>query len=145
MAVGLAIVSVTLAVIVTSAVLVLLRGRRRLAAIPSVFRCKIIPSVAHSTDRQWPRRTCHAMWAHDVLVLYAGFIRTHITVLAVHFAEGAVSTASEPVRGLGPAPVVLTMQLDDGTRALLAAERAAGALVAGPFLAALVSSGRSTT
>jgi len=143
------------AVIVVSAALVLTllaaaaataRARHRTAHMRSAFRCKVaIAARPGDVVMRWPRQTAYAVWVHDVLVLFDGITRTHAQPYAVHFAEGSVETSPTPVKGLGPWPVVLAMQLDDGRHALLAADRSAGALVAGPFLAALVPTRKPVT
>ena len=132
-------VSLLLTAVVVPAAVVL-HARRRTSSIRASFRCKIaLPAGSAATAVQWPRRVAYAVWVHDVLVEFSGLTRTRTKTYAVHFAEGAVSAAPRSVTGLGPSPVVLAMQLDDGSSALLAAERASGALVVGPFLAALVA------
>jgi hypothetical protein len=123
-----------------------MRARRRAATLRSTFRCKV--AVTERPDDgapHWPRQTSYGLWVHDVLVLFSGFARTHAQPYAVHFAEGSVETSPKPVKGLGPWPVLLAMQLDDGRHVLLAADRSAGALVAGPFLAALVPTTKPVT
>src|SRR6059058_2971792 len=124
------------AVIVVSAALVLTllaaaaataRARHRTAHMRSAFRCKVaIAARPGDVVMRWPRQTAYAVWVHDVLVLFDGITRTHAQPYAVHFAEGSVETSPTPVKGLGPWPVVLAMQLDDGRHALLAADRAGG-------------------
>ena len=111
-----------------------------------LIRCKIaVASRPGDVSVRWPRQTCYGLWVHDVLVLFSGLTRTRAQPYAVHFAEGAVETSPMPVKGLGPWPVMLAMQLDDGRHALLAADRSAGALVAGPFLAALMPTRKPVT
>lgn len=127
-------------------VVAMVRARRRTARLRNAFRCKIaVAARPGDKELRWPRQISYGLWVHDVLVLFGGLAREHAQPYAVHFAEGAVETSPRPVKGLGPWPVVLAMQLDDGRHALLAADRSAGALVAGPFLAALVPSGRTAT
>lgn len=126
--------------------LVTLRARRRTARLRNAFRCKIAVAARPGDPAvHWPRQTCYGLWVHDVLVLFSGLARTKAQTYAVHFAEGAVETSPMRVKGLGPWPVMLAMQLDDGRHALLAADRAAGALVAGPFLAALMPTRKPVT
>jgi len=130
----------------TAVVLVTLRARRRTSCLRNAFRCKIAVAASPGDAAvRWPRQTCYGLWVHDVLVLFSGVARTHAQPYAVHFAEGAVETSPVPVKGLGPWPVMLAMQLDDGRHALLAADRSAGALVAGPFLAALMPTRKPVT
>ena len=122
------------------AAIAVVAGQQRAAALPDAFRCKL--ALASKDDRvayQWPRHVSHAVWVHDVLIVLDGLSRTRIRPLAVHFAEGSVATMMRPVSGLGPRPVVMALETDDGRQALLAAPRSSGALVAGPFLAALLS------
>jgi len=124
---------------VTVGAVAMARARRRTARLRNAFRCKVaVAARPGELEMRWPRRVSYGVWVHDVLVLFEGLARAHAQPYAVHFAEGAVETSPIPVKGLGPWPVVLAMQLDDGRHALLAADRSAGALVAGPFLAALV-------
>ena len=138
--------SAALATCLVAAALVALRARRRTATLRSAFRCKIaVASRPGAADMRWPRKTSDGVWVHDVLVLFSGVARSHAHPYAVHFAEGAVETSPQPVKGLGPWPVVLAMQLDDGRQALLAAERSADGLVVGPFLAALMPSRKPVT
>src|SRR5947209_11354630 len=124
----------------------MMRARRRTARLRNSFRCKVaIAARPGEVEMRWPRQISYGLWVHDVLVLFDGVARAHARPYAVHFAEGAVETSPTPVKGLGPWPVVLAMQLDDVRHALLAADRSAGALVAGPFLAALVPSRKQVT
>ena len=140
------VLSAALAVTVTVGAVAMARARRRTARLRNSFRCKVaVAARPGQLEMRWPRRTSYGVWVHDVLVLFDGVARAHAQPYAVHFAEGAVETSPRPVKGLGPWPVVLAMQLDDGRHALLAADRSAGALVAGPFLAALVPTRKPVT
>jgi len=122
------------------------RSRQRTARLRDSFRCKMaVAARPGELEMRWPRQISYGLWVHDVLVLFDGVARAHARPYAVHFAEGAVETSPTHVKGLGPWPVVLAMQLDDGRHALLAADRSAGALVAGPFLAALVPTRKPVT
>ena len=114
--------------------------RHRPASLPNAFRCKVaIASRGEIVSYAWPRRTSYAVWVHDVLVVFDGFGRTRIRPLAVHFADGPVAPMVHPASGLSSRPVVMSLELDDGRHALVAASRSARALMAGPFLAALIS------
>lgn len=133
------VLGTALATTLVVAAVMTLRARRRTARLRSAFRCKLaVSATSGDLEPRWPRQASYGLWVHDVLVLFSGVARTHAHPYAVHFAEGVVETSPEPVKGLGPWPVVLAMQLDDGRHALLAADRGAGASVAGPFLAALM-------
>ena len=138
------VLSAALILTFLAAALVTLHSRRRTAHLRGSFRCKLaVAEKPGQLQMRWPRQTSQGLWVHDVLVLFSGVPRSHVQPYAVHFAEGAVEASPRPVKGLGPWPVVLAMQLDDGRHALLAADRSAGALVAGPFLAALGPTGKS--
>jgi hypothetical protein len=147
------VTSVVAALILVAALIALagalawtMRARHRISSTRSAFRCKVaISATGEAAGVRWPRRTAYAVWVHDVLVHFRGVTRTRTETFAVHFAEGAVTEAPRPVKGLGPSPVVLAMHLDDGRYALLAAERSSGALVVGPFLAALVTTGKTAS
>ena len=114
--------------------------RHRPACMPNAFRCKVaIASRGEIVSYAWSRRASYAVWVHDVLVVFDGFGRTRIRPLAVHFADGPVAPMIRPTRGLSSRPVVMSLELDDGRHALVAASRSAKVLMAGPFLAALIS------
>jgi hypothetical protein len=107
--------------------------------MPGSFRCKVradqLPVAGLKV--RWSRRASRAAWVHDSLVVASGFWLVRVHALTVHFAEGAVETAPVgAVRGLGANPVMLSLQLDGGGQALLAAPRTARGRVAGPYLVA---------
>lgn len=112
--------------------------RRTLAARPTAFRCKIRPAVSVTGQPvRWPRRVADAMWVHDSLLIMDGWCRARVRPLPIRFADGAIEAApASSVRGLGPAPLLLSLRLDDGRDAILAAPRAARSLIAGPYLVA---------
>lgn len=140
------VLGAALLVTALACLVVTLRARQRTARLRNSFRCKVaVAARPGELVLRWPRQIAYGLWVHDVLVLFDGLTRAHAHPYAVHFAEGAVETSPTPVKGLGPWPVVLALQLDDGRHALLAADRSAGALVAGPFLAALVPSRKPVT
>jgi hypothetical protein len=138
---------VTVVVALTALVVALLtaavtavRARNRVASLPNAFRCKVAVATAGDHVRyQWPRRSSYAVWVHDVLIVFEGLTCTRVRSYAVHFAEGPVATMVHPVDGLDARPVVMSVETDDGSHALVAAPRTSGALVAGPFIAALLS------
>jgi hypothetical protein len=97
-----------------------------------------------SATVRWPWRPSYAIWVHDSLVVLSGMLRPRVRPLAVHFAEGAVTGGQACTRlGIGPDPVFLSLELDDGTHVILAAPRSARSLVAGPYLAALLTAAPS--
>jgi len=132
--------------VVVGAVLSAWATRRRLSAQPETFRCKLAcaPATDDGADVRWPRAVSHASWAHDVLVVSAGRLHTAVRAIGVHFAEGPIEQRTRP-GGFGKQPVILALQLDDGTRMWLASRRRDRLLAAGPFLAAIAMSERATT
>lgn len=114
-----------------------LRARRWARSLPRTFRCKLtLDSESGRIAVRWPRRTSQAVWINDVLLLYSGFWYHRARPYHVHFAEDLYSCSSERVSGLGPAPIVLPVELNDGRRALVAASRGSEEVLAGPFCAA---------
>jgi hypothetical protein len=122
-----------------AAVFVKARHQRR---VPDSFRCRMRirnprlrrGSSARHSQPGW------ASWAHGVLLVRTGLLG-RVDVLPVRFPEGAVtSTSREEARGLGPAPIMVLLRLDDNRLIELAAPAEAHDLVAGPFLAACVMS-----
>jgi hypothetical protein len=114
--------------------------RHRPASIPNAFRCKfVVASSRKGASYDWSRRVAYAVWVHDVLVVFDGFARTRVRPYAVHFVEGPIAPMIRPASALGARPVVMSLELDDGRHALVAASRSARELMAGPFLAALIS------
>ena len=89
-----------------------LRTRRALSSLPDAFRCKVRPAGASPrTGRaRWSRRTCHAVWLHDSLVVVDGIWRARVRPLAVRVAEGAVENAPlGEVSGLGSHVVLMSL------------------------------------
>jgi hypothetical protein len=145
MVLALAVTVTALACLVVGALIAIAWTRRLFAASPKAFRCKIGTRVSagagkHLTTMRWPWIPSYAVWVHDSLVVVSGLVRTRIRPLAVHFAEGAVGNPHNyRLSGIGPDPVFLTLELDDGSQVVLAAPRSVRSLVAGPYLAALLT------
>jgi hypothetical protein len=118
-----------------------LRTKRTLSSLPDAFRCNVraIGGKPTASRRRWPRRTSHAVWLHDSLIVVDGVCRARVRPFAVRVAEGAVDTAPlGEVPGLGGHVVLMSLRLDDGTHVLVAAPESARALISGPYLAAQV-------
>lgn len=117
-----------------------LRTRRALSSLPDAFRCKVTAVVGTpASRRRWPRRTCHAVWLHDSLIVVHGTWWARVVPFAVRVAEGAVDTAPPgEVSGLGGHVVMMSLRLDDGSHVVVAAPESARALISGPYLAAQV-------
>jgi hypothetical protein len=118
-----------------------LRTRRLLLSLPGAFRCKVgyLGGTSSEPRRRWPRRTCHAVWLHDSLIVVDGLWRPRVRPFAVRVAEGAVDTAPRgEVSGLGAHVVMMSLRLDDERHVIVAAPESARALISGPYLAAQV-------
>jgi hypothetical protein len=114
------------------------RTRRFLSRLPTAFRCTL--HVADVRRHWWQRsrgRTGWGVWLHDSLVIASGALRVRVSLIPVHFVEGTVDEAVAQRRfGRSRELVQLSLQLDDGTDAVLTARRSAASLVAGPYLVA---------
>ncbi len=119
-------------------------SRRNFTRAPGTFRAKLRLTAdgASPAGTSWPRSAVDARWAHDVLLVHRGFARARYIALPVAEASGPV-VAGEPgqIKGLGTRPVVLTLTLDDGRTAEVAARPADRDDMVGPYAAALASTG----
>jgi hypothetical protein len=135
------LLALAFAVLAESALLVTMLDRaRRQRRGPDVFRCRTRrPDPRDRGAETYGRsRLGWASWAHGVLLLHVGHLG-RVDAFPVRFPEGTVRRISrETAKGLGPAPVMVLLRLDDGGLVELAARREARELVAGPFLAACV-------
>jgi hypothetical protein len=116
-----------------------LLARRRFTREELTFACKVrwTDDVAWPALARWPRWRARAVWMHDVLIVHQGILRPHTTALPARNADRAIqATCRAEVPGLGAAPVVLTLNLDDGRRAEVAAREADLNALAGPFVTA---------
>jgi hypothetical protein len=140
MRVGL-LADVVVVLVLTSAVLgtVAAVGRSRFTRDPRSFRCRV--------RRTWPGRdrrarwrwfATHAMWAHDVLLLRAGFLRLGLTALVVCPARDArvEPLPGADVRRLGGHPMSLRLTLADGGMMEIAVAEERRTDLVGPFLTA---------
>jgi hypothetical protein len=118
------------------------RGRRAFRTSPGAFRCNVrlrseqqVPGIAST----WARRPCHALWAHDVLVVRRGLLRPRLWFLVARMAEGdLVELNPRLVRGLGRRPVSVKILLDDHQEIEVAAGHGDRSLLVGPFVAVAV-------
>src|SRR4051794_30830504 len=119
-------------------------ARRSLSSMPQAFPCKIgiAPRGAAARNNRWPRRVSYATWVDNALVVADGLLRARVRMVNVRVAQGMVDQpAMGRPSGLGARPVYLSLQLDDGVQVVVAAPHGAESLVAGPYLAALLSTG----
>jgi hypothetical protein len=119
------------------------RQRAAFGRTDSAFACKLRAPNGHSwttgLPARWPRRRSRAMWVHDVLVIHGGLFRPRTLAVPARIPEEAIRYAADKsVRGLGDAPLVLRLRLDDGDLIEVAANEAHRTLLVGPFLAAAI-------
>jgi len=116
-------------------------ARRSLSSMPQAFPCKIgITPRSAGPNIRWPRRVSYATWVDNALIVADGLLRAKVRMVNVRVAEGMVDRpAMGRPSGLGVRPVYLSLQLEDGLQVVVAAPRGAESLVAGPYLAALLS------
>jgi len=137
-------------VLATALVIVALAGaalsswqRHRFGGAGETFSCRIRPVAGSPAG--WSTRPskgrARARWVHDVLLVQRGRLLPRVVALPVRLPEDSIR-AAEPgeVSGLGPTPLVIELRLDDGPLLAVAAAARDRTLLAGPFLAAAVSS-----
>jgi hypothetical protein len=128
--------------LLSGAVLVGVWVRWRFARAPGAFRCRFrAPDrpVAGFAER-WDRRRTNAVWVHDVLLVQRGLLRPRVVALPVRIPEDVIRyVPAEDMRGLGSAPQVLGLRLDDGQIIEVATASAAHSVVVGPFVAAAMT------
>jgi hypothetical protein len=120
------------------------RQRRRFEAVGDTFTCRV--RLVAGSSRNWPsaRRDGgpgRGVWAHDVLLVQRGRWRPRLLALRVRLPEDSIQVAARnEFRGLGRAPVIIDLRLDDGALVRVAARQRDRDELAGPFLAAAVAS-----
>jgi hypothetical protein len=121
----------------------LVRRRNRIVRAEAMFRCKVRLVEGRTggvLGNHWPRRSGYGIWAHDVLILHRGLALTNIVAMVCRTAHGAVAARPYTVSGMGPAPQVLRLELDDRTLVEVAALRGERENLAGPYVTALFGS-----
>lgn len=106
---------------VVGALVASLLSRRSFKRRPGVFPAKlrVVAAESSTSATRWPRRVAYVRWVHDVLLVQKGLALARTEALPV-VASGPSTQLSEEIRGLGDAPVVMTLVLDDGTSVDLA-------------------------
>lgn len=130
------VLSAAVVALVCAGVAVLVR-RRRIMTASGVFRCRLRSSSwgLDTLTQSWSRRVAHAVWVHDVLVVYRGIAMSRVLLLACRFAEDLEDGPSS-LRRLGPCPLLLRLRLDDGAIVEVAAPRRSCPDLVGPYVAA---------
>jgi hypothetical protein len=97
-----------------------LLSRRSFKRRPGVFPAKLrVVTDDATTPTTWPRRLAYAQWVHDVLLVQKGLALLRTEALPVA-ATGSSTKLTDEIRGLGNAPIVTTIVLDDGSSVDLA-------------------------
>jgi hypothetical protein len=119
-------------------------GRQRFRRAGDAFRCRV--RTSGYTSAIWPRlrrrwsRRMWARWADDVLIVRRGPVLPRTVPLRAHVLRTSVYAVSlREARRLGSDPIAIDLEVGDGSRIELAAQREARLSLVGPFLAAAVS------
>jgi hypothetical protein len=142
------ILTALLVLLPVGAILAGVRTRVHFARTDGAFRCKIRAPYDRLTDirPQWPRCRTRARWVNDVLLIEHGLLRPRTLALPGRIPDDVIRQANTwEVTGLGVDPVVLVLQLDNGSIAEIAARHRDGRLLVGPFLAAAIPHRPGTT
>jgi hypothetical protein len=101
-----------------------LLSRRSFKRRPGVFPAKlrVVSGEVAMLKDSWPRRLGYAWWVHDVLLVQHGvaLVRTEAYPVAGLSASSTSEDTGE-IRGLGDAPLLMTLELDSGSSIELAA------------------------
>jgi hypothetical protein len=138
---ALLIVAAALIGLLVSPIVLGIMARRRVAATPGVFRCRVRTRGCdrRTLSRLWSRPRTWAHWTHDVLLIHRGLWHPTVEVLPVRFPDGAMAhAAAYETAGLGVEPLLLVLRCDDETLVEVVASGADRTLLAGPFLAAAI-------
>jgi hypothetical protein len=139
----LVVLATALVTIVLTGAAVSRRQSRRFEAVGDTFTCRV-RLVAGSPPGWQSRRTRgpdRGLWVHDVLLVQRGRWLPRLVAMRVRLPEDSIRVVPRSeFRGLGPAPVVIDLRLDDGALVTVAARPWDREQLAGPFLAAAVES-----
>jgi hypothetical protein len=118
-----------------------LLSRRAFTRAPGVFRAKLRATAGTSPGfgPSWPRQPVYARWVHDVLLVHQGLALVRNRALPVAQVPGPLVPAGpSEVKRLGPAPVTLSVVLDNGAVLQVAAAPEAREDLGGPFATVVV-------
>jgi len=116
--------------------------RDRLIRSGESFPCRVRSSggAGLGSRNRWLRGRARAMWVRDVLVLQRGHLVPRTLALSVRLPDDAIREAGRgEVRGLGRDPLIVKLRLEDGPLVEVAGRSRDSTLLAGPFLAAVVT------
>jgi hypothetical protein len=118
---------------------------RRVARADGAFRCRIRLSAGRCQQwrrlpRRWSRRRLRARWVGDQLVVW----RRPVLLTSVGFQgrvsrDGVYRLPTMEVAGLGYRPLVVELELGDGSRIELVTYEWARADLVGPYLSAALN------
>jgi hypothetical protein len=100
--------------LVAGMLLIVLWTRRRITHGPGVFKARVKTEEGSLPGLKEKWSAVHAVWAHDVLLLFKGLSRARVQPLPVTaIVQGPQPPASQ-VKGLGEAPRAMRLRLDNG-------------------------------
>ena len=114
--------------LVAGMLLVVLLTRRRITHGPGVFkaRVKLDAGTIPGLKEKWS--AVHAVWVHDVLLLFKGLSRARVQPLPVAaILQPPQPVAALDVKRLGDAPQAMRLRLDNGAEVTVAVSGACGA------------------
>ena len=123
-------------ILLVGVLIILIRDRNQFKKKPGVFPVRLRTETGSypGIKSKWPISTSFAHWVHDVLLVHTFLPLESIHPIPVTKVE-ATAESSHPleVKGLGDQPVMLKLQLDDGTIVQMAIPDDFQALAQGPF------------
>jgi hypothetical protein len=115
--------------LVAGMLLAVLLTRRRITHGPGVFKARVKTEEGSLPGLKEKWSAVHAVWVHDVLLLFKGLSRARVQPLPVMaIVQGPQPIASQ-VKGLGEAPQAMRLRLDNGAEVTVAASAASEAAV----------------
>jgi hypothetical protein len=127
--------------LVAGMVLGALYNRRKFKQAPGVFRGKVrlVAGTLGSLKTTWGRAPAYGRWVHDVLLLNQGLALARVLPVPIKgVVTGPDKADPAEVKGLGPAPMVLTLEVDGDATVELAVGEPDQLRMLGPFSAAAV-------
>jgi hypothetical protein len=112
-----------------------LMSRRSLKRRDGVFPAKlrVVSGEVSTLKDSWPRRPAYARWVHDVLLVQHGLALVRTEAYPVAALSVSSTSQDDEIRGIGDAPIVMTLELDSGSSIELAAPSNVRNTVIGPF------------
>jgi hypothetical protein len=110
-------------------------SRRSFKQRPGVFpvKLRIVSGEVTTLKDTWPRRPGYARWVHDVLLVQHGLALVRTEAYPVAALSASSASRDVEIRGLGDAPIVMTLELDSGSSIELAAPSDVRNIAVGPL------------